>query len=69
MNRTNRRQVLDCGDGVGEVTALACVSAHPGIESGDYAAAPSPQSKTLARRRSPPASHGPDAWSKDQRTP
>ena len=27
MNRSHYRQVLDCGDGVGEVTALASVAA------------------------------------------
>jgi hypothetical protein len=69
MNFRIYRQVLDCGDGVREVTALALAALKIPKRSADKAATPktlSPQSKTLTRRRTPRViryhpTHGPDA--------
>jgi hypothetical protein len=61
-NRRMRRQVLECGDRVREVTALALAALEIAKRAGTKlprpkaatAKTPSPQSKTLARHRSAP---------------
>src|SRR5438876_4098988 len=72
MNRRMCRQVLDCGDGVREVTALA-VKLLKILKRANHTATtpkaatsktPSPQSKTPARRIHCPAVHDPNARSK-----